>query len=153
MMAPATIVESALAAGDEGLTFLGGEPVDQVEAVAGLARLAHESGLGVICFTGYTIEAVRSSHGGSELLRHVDLLIDGPYVAANSDTNRALVGSTNQRFVHLTDRYADYESERAPNRLDLRILPTGEVSIAGFVTTPRLVELADALEARRTLKP
>ncbi|MGM7666082.1 4Fe-4S single cluster domain-containing protein [Microbacterium sp. A93] len=152
LTSPAIVIESALAAGDEGLTLLGGEPLDQVEAVTNLARLAQDAGLGVICFTGYTMETIVASLPGKDLLRYVDLLIDGPYLAGAAEAERALVGSTNQRFIHLTDRYADYEPERTADQVELRILPTGEVSMAGFVTTQRLAELASALGARRSLK-
>jgi len=75
-------VVDACDAGDEGLTLLGGEPLDQLDAVTALAGTAQAAGLGVICFTGYTMETVRARAGGELLLRHVDLLVDGPYVAA-----------------------------------------------------------------------
>lgn len=151
LMTPSGIVEGAVAAGDEGLTLLGGEPLDQIEAVADLARLAQEAGLGVICFTGYVYDDISKVSNGGRLLRHVDLLIDGPYVAGSPETKRAMVGSSNQRFIHLTDRYADYEPERTPDKVELRILSTGEVSMVGFATTDRLNELANALGVRRSL--
>jgi anaerobic ribonucleoside-triphosphate reductase activating protein len=106
----------------------------------------------VICFTGYTVETVRDMPHGRDLLRHVDLLIDGSYVADTPDVDRALVGSTNQRFIHFSDRYADYDPARIPDRVDLRILPNGEVSIAGFLTAERVVELVNALGARRSMR-
>jgi anaerobic ribonucleoside-triphosphate reductase activating protein len=152
LVAPQMIIDEAIAAGDEGLTLLGGEPLDQAEAIARLARPAQEAGLGVICFTGYTVETVRDMPHGKDLLRHVDLLIDGSYVADTPDVDRALVGSTNQRFIHFSDRYADYDPARIPDRVDLRILPNGEVSIAGFLTAERVVELANALGARRSMR-
>lgn len=153
LVAPQQIVEDALAAGDEGLTFLGGEPLDQGEAIAELARLAQEADLGVICFSGYAVQTIRESTHGEELLRHVDLLVDGPYVADSPDMDRALVGSTNQRFHHLTNRYSGYEPARTPDRIDLRILPSGEVSVAGFLTTERVMDLAKGIGTRRSMKP
>lgn len=151
LMAPSQIIEGAVAAGDEGLTLLGGEPLDQIAAVTDLARLANDAGLGVICFTGYTLAGISASRSGENLLRHVDLLIDGPYVAGSPETERAMVGSSNQRFIHLTDRYGDYKPERTPDRVELRILPTGEITMAGFATTDRLGELANAVHARRSM--
>lgn len=151
LTAPSTIIAAAVDAGDEGLTLLGGEPLDQVEAMTDLARRAQQAGLGVICFTGYAHDIIAATSIGERLLRHVDLLIDGPYVAGSPETERAMVGSSNQRFIHLTDRYSDYTPERTPDKVELRILPTGETSIAGFVTTERLAELAIALDTRRSL--
>lgn len=151
LMEPAAIIAAALEAGDEGLTLLGGEPLDQVHAVTELSRLAQEAKLGVICFSGYSFDDIVTKSSGERLLRHVDLLVDGPYVAGSPDMARALVGSTNQRFIHLSDRYAGYEPERMPDKIELRILPTGEVSMAGFATTERLAELASAMDSRRSL--
>jgi hypothetical protein len=56
------------------------------------------------------------------------------------------------RCIHFSDRYADYDPARIPDRVDLRILPNGEVSIAGFLTAERVVELANALGARRSMR-
>jgi len=145
---PAQIVEDAVRANVEGITVLGGEPFDQPLAIASLAREAAAAGLGVICFTGYTIESLRSREP-SNLLRHVDLLVDGPFLADAPDTKRALVGSTNQRFIHLSDRYADYKPDGAPNRLELRIQPSGHTEVAGFLSSDGLVRLAEILIARR----
>lgn len=149
---PSAIVESAREAGDEGVTLLGGEPVDQIDAVGELARLAQDAGLGVICFTGYTIDQVLARPDGDALLRHVDLLVDGRYIEAMPEQVRALVGSSNQRFIHLTGRYSDYDPEVVPDRVDVRILPTGEVSIAGFLTADGVGKLASAVHARRIFK-
>lgn len=149
LMDVARIVAGAIEAGDEGITLLGGEPLDQGWAASELAREAQLAGLGVICFTGYTLETVESTSFGQRLLEHVDLLVDGPYVASTPDADRALVGSTNQRFIHITNRYADYEPRVALDRLDLRILPSGEVSVAGFATSAGVGALAAALSARR----
>lgn len=147
---PSVIVREAEEHGVEGLTLLGGEPFDQAEVLAVLAARAHERGLGVVCFTGFTAAEAAGKPGGRALLENVDLLVDGPYVAAQPERSRALVGSTNQRFIHLTERYRDYEPERVPNRVDLRIGPDGEVAIAGFLTTEGLGELAALLETRRS---
>lgn len=145
---PAQIVEDAVRANVEGITVLGGEPFDQPLAIASLAREAAAAGLGVICFTGYTIESLRSREP-SNLLRHVDLLVDGPFLADAPDTKRALVGSTNQRFIHLSDRYTDYKPDGAANRLELRIQPSGHTEVAGFLSSGGLAALADILITRR----
>lgn len=145
---PAQIVEAAIAANVEGLTILGGEPFDQPFATASLARKAASAGLGVVCFTGYTIESLQS-RGFENLLEHIDLLVDGPFIAALPDTERALVGSTNQRFIHLSERYTDYRPERVGNRLELRIQPSGQTDVAGFLSGGDLDLLAGLLGARR----
>ncbi len=143
------IVASAVAAGDEGLTFIGGEPFDQAPAAAALARVASEQGLGVICFTGYEYETlVARSADARSLIEHIDLLVDGPYIADRAERSRPLVGSTNQRFIHLTERYrTSIESTR--NRIEVRLAITGQVDVAGFTDAPGVASLQRTLGRRR----
>lgn len=150
--APDGIVAGARAAGDEGLTLLGGEPFDQAEALAELASLARRNGLGVICFTGFTMEEAGRKPGGAELMAQVDLLVDGPYVADRPETERALVGSSNQRFIHLTERYRGYDPQRTRNRIELRISSRGETDVAGFLTDDGLAELSNSTGAARVFR-
>ena len=143
------IVQGALAASDEGITLLGGEPFDQPEACAHLAREAQNAGLGVICFTGYAHDDLVRRDEANLLLAHVDLLVDGPYVAELPENERALVGSTNQRFIPLTSRYRDYRAEKERNRIELRIAPGGSIDVAGFLDRVELDTLTASLGTRR----
>lgn len=88
-----------------GVTFSGGEPFAQAQALAELARRIHARGQTVVCFTGYTLEVLRrwSKPDIAALLAEVDLLIDGPYLA-DQPSDHPLIGSANQRLHFLTDR-------------------------------------------------
>lgn len=92
----------------EGLTLVGGEPFAQAAGAALLARAARGLGLSVVVFTGYLREELdgRGDPGTAALLAATDLLVDGPYDPALPERARRWVGSTNQRFHHLTGRYA-----------------------------------------------
>ncbi len=92
--------------GVEGITFSGGEPFQQAEALAELAQRCKECGFNIVVFTGYTIKYLRSDRapsGTDELLRHVDLLIDGSYTATLRTEEMPLRGSSNQRLVPLSE--------------------------------------------------
>lgn len=144
------IVDDAVAAGVEGLTLIGGEPFDQAAAGSALALAAKAHGLGVIAFTGYEFESLQKRDADARaLLDSTDLLVDGPYLADSPETKRALVGSSNQRFIHLTDRYAAYRPELTANRIDVRILADGSMDIAGFLDTEDLKALAASTASRR----
>jgi anaerobic ribonucleoside-triphosphate reductase activating protein len=133
----------------EGATFLGGEPFAQAEPLAHIGAELKKSGLSVITFTGYTIEEIRESPrpGWAELLNVTDLLIDGPFVRELADTSRPWVGSSNQRYHFLTPRYRHIEKNIAdiPNRLEVRILPNGMVSINGLIATDDLKKYISSL--------
>lgn len=101
--------------GIEGVTLLGGEPFAQAAALALLALRVRAAGLGVITFSGYTLEELRASHdpGVAALLGETDLLVDGRYDRALRSQARRFIGSANQRVHALGPRYAALASEEA----------------------------------------
>ena len=125
----------------EGITCLGGEPFLQAAALAEIAAFARENDLGVFCFTGYTLAELRASEDPAvaALLGQVDLLADGAYIAAERDFSRPWLGSKNQRFHYLTDRYRPEQLARERNRVEVRIRPDGSVTINGMADFPALL--------------
>lgn len=101
---------AALIAGDaetEGITISGGEPMLQAAALAALVReIRKVRDFGVIVYTGCLYEALVADPAVQDFLQEIDLLIDGAYVKALDD-DRGLRGSSNQRAIALTARYAD----------------------------------------------
>ena len=91
----------------EGVTLLGGEPLLQARGLAPVARFAHDLGLTVMIFTGYTLDECRRDPlpGVADLLAATDVLVDGAYLRDRPERIRNWVGSTNQRFHYLTDAY------------------------------------------------
>lgn len=86
----------------DGVTFSGGEPFCQAEALAYLGRQIKALGLDVVTYTGYTFEKLLSkrdkNHWG-ELLETTDFLIDGRFILAQKDWNIRFRGSSNQRYI------------------------------------------------------
>ncbi|WP_051366077.1 4Fe-4S single cluster domain-containing protein [Hamadaea tsunoensis] len=128
-----------------GLTFSGGEPMLQAEALAAVARHARRTrDVDVVCFTGFTLERLRTrppSPGVADLLGEVDVLIDGVYVAARDD-GRGLRGSTNQRIHRLTGRLSGFDFEGAHRQAELHI-SGGEVLMVGVPPRGLLPALDD----------
>ena len=85
----------------EGLTLSGGDPFLQGEDCATLARLAHERGLNVWTYTGYTYEALLEggAPGHMALLAETDVLVDGPFVRSLKSYAAKFRGSSNQRLI------------------------------------------------------
>ena len=92
----------------EGVTFLGGEPFEQAEALGIIAKAVKETGLGVLCFTGGLFEELQLIDKNKTLLENIDLLIDGAFEADKIDYSRPWCGSSNQRYHFLTNRYNEY---------------------------------------------
>lgn len=82
-----------------GITLTGGEPLLQIPAALELAKAAKSFGLDVWCYTGYTLEEIPPA--ASELLKNIDVLVDGEYVEELRDLELAFRGSKNQRIIHL----------------------------------------------------
>jgi anaerobic ribonucleoside-triphosphate reductase activating protein len=126
----------------EGITLLGGEPLEQLPAVAALCEGAAARGLGVLVFTGLRLEEARARPGFHALWQHVDTLVDGRYEAAKpepsaADGGRRFIGSDNQRLHHRTDRYRDRALWHGPPRIEVRVHDDGGVSIHGEPGTLR----------------
>lgn len=85
----------------DGLTLSGGDPFCQAAECADLARLAHEKGLNVWTYTGYTYERLLEGDlpGALELLEQTDVLVDGPFLLAEKSYEALFRGSTNQRLI------------------------------------------------------
>ena len=93
------IIESKNKYDIEGVTFLGGEPTLQKE-LAILAKKIKELNLGVILFTGYNLSEI-----DYEIIKYCDLIVDGEFDVLKIDTNRNMIGSTNQTINLINDRY------------------------------------------------
>lgn len=119
--------------GIEGVTVLGGEPLQQLPAVAALARHCAAAGRGVIVFTGYTPDEARARPGFSALWSALDTLVAGPYDARRPEPahGRAVVGSHNQVLLHRTERYADPAHWQGPRRVEAHIDLDGSVRLVG----------------------
>ncbi len=92
-----------------GVTFSGGDPMFQPEAVAELAERLRADGYDITVFTGFTFEAILAmGHPGQlRLLRATDILIDGPFVMAKKNRLLRFRGSSNQRILDVSASLAE----------------------------------------------
>ena len=94
-----------------GVTFSGGEPFAQASGFARLAKLLKAQGYEVASYSGYTFEALL--HGTpeqQELLRCIDILIDGPFLRDEKSLELAFRGSRNQRILDVPKSLAAKEA-------------------------------------------
>lgn len=117
----------------EGITLLGGEPLDQYDDVLALLRLCKTSALSVMLFTGYETAEMQQA-GRSAIFEYVDILISGPYQKDKRTLNAQWIGSTNQVIHFLSDRYRPYQRKDA-NYVEIEIEETGGLTILGFPDT------------------
>lgn len=88
----------------DGVTFSGGEPFSQAEALTELARKIHAmGGLDIVTYTGYTFEQLLAGSGENPawrtLLEETDILIDGLFIESQKSYEVRFRGSANQRYL------------------------------------------------------
>ena len=86
-----------------GVTFSGGDPMMQVEALAELAKYVHEKGMNVWCYTGFKYEdLLKMAETNSrylDALKNIDMLVDGKFVLNLKSFDVPFRGSSNQRII------------------------------------------------------
>ncbi|WP_438335151.1 anaerobic ribonucleoside-triphosphate reductase activating protein [Clostridium cochlearium] len=86
-----------------GVTFSGGEPLEQAENLAELALMIKKDDLNIWCYTGYEFEYILSNmdkiNGWKILIENIDILVDGTFQQDKIEPNLKYKGSYNQRII------------------------------------------------------
>lgn len=135
-----SIIEMAILQGDEGLTILGGEPLQQPHAVLELIKRARAKDLGVFLYTGYELEELEGA--SLECFEQSDIVVSGRYVDELRDTNLRWRGSSNQKVTFPTSRYEDYNFIE-DNEVQVTLNEDGTLSILGYPDKELLDQLLD----------
>lgn len=119
----------------DGVTFSGGEPFAQADALAALGEQVQEAGLSVVTFTGFSYDQILKKKRSSwqHLLSVTDLLIAGPYIPDLS-CRKPLIGSSNQELIFLTGNRAcpPMDSEENTGEIEVTVSRDGNISTTGF---------------------
>ena len=85
----------------KGITLSGGDPFYQAAGAKEIAKYAHEIGLNVWAYTGFNYEELLKENDPDkiELLKNIDVLVDGRFILAKKSLNCKFRGSTNQRVI------------------------------------------------------
>lgn len=99
-MSTEEILKIVLADPFADVTFSGGDPMFQPE---GFAQLAHDikqrSRKNIWCYTGYTFEDLLCNQKQAQLLKYIDVLVDGKFEEKLRDEELCFRGSSNQRLI------------------------------------------------------
>lgn len=88
----------------KGITLSGGEPFLQPKALEEIAMESKKIGFDVWAYTGFTLEQLISENNPSNkenfnLLKNIDVLVDGKFIESKRDINLKFRGSSNQRVI------------------------------------------------------
>ncbi len=111
----------------QGVTFSGGEPFSQAEALAELAAEIKKRNLHIMTYSGYTYEELQNGiaegkAGWQSLLQQTDILVDGRFILEQRSLNLLFRGSKNQRLIDVKKSLEQGEA----------VLWNGEAEIAKY---------------------
>lgn len=85
-----------------GVSILGGEPMQQImddSLLKLLRRIKEETNKEIWLWSGYTFDAIINNPERKEILKQIDVLVDGPYLKEKRNLNLKYRGSENQRVI------------------------------------------------------
>lgn len=88
-----------LLSSENDITFSGGDPMYQAAEFAEVAKqVKQQSNKNIWCYTGFLFE--QCLHGERyELLKNIDVLVDGPFIERLKSDKLLFRGSANQRLI------------------------------------------------------
>ena len=118
-----TALEPGRLGSDVGVTVVGGEPFEQDDLGALCAAIASRwprvpGYPRLIVYTGYTLAQLRLNANTLKALAHIDVLVDGPFIAALASPDLGYRGSSNQRVWNLTAARAGAPPVSTPRSLE-----------------------------------
>ena len=94
-----------------GLTLSGGDPLkkENIPELTRLVKLAKEKfpQKDIWCWTGYEYEEVMNRSDTQEIIKYIDVLVDGEYIKSQHDITLKWRGSRNQRVIDLKETLRD----------------------------------------------
>ncbi len=87
----------------KSVTFSGGDPLEQPEAVAEFVEKLKEKGYHVLIYTGYTYEQVLADEKRRKAVEKSDLLVDGLFILRLRSLGCNFRGSSNQRIIDVQE--------------------------------------------------
>ena len=87
----------------KGVTFSGGDPIEQADSFSYMAKVFKNSNLNILWYTVYTfeelLEAMKIDTSLRDFLNNIDVLVDGKFEINNKKEGLKYKGSSNQRII------------------------------------------------------
>ena len=126
--------------GDEGVTLLGGEPLEQSDAIFVLLNRINDLGLSIFLYSGFEENELNEKQ--RSCVEISDIVVLGRYVEELRDTTLRWRGSSNQSLHFPSNRYADMEFEEQ-NEVEVRLDEDGTIQIIGYPDIDFVSEFMD----------
>ena len=127
----------------EGITLLGGEPLQQSPQILELIKLQKKSGRTIMLYSGYEKEELDEIQ--AKCVDLSDLVILGRYREDLRNTSLRWRGSENQVLYSPTGRYDVKSIMDGDNEVSVHIVEQGQISIHGYPDDDVLSNLLDEI--------
>jgi len=128
---------------NEGITLLGGEPLQQSEEVLELIKLQKAAGRTVMLYSGYEPEELDSVQ--QECVDNSDIVILGRYKEELRNTKLRWRGSENQVLYSPTGRYTVEDFPDGETEISVHIDADGKLLITGYPDLEFMMEIMDKI--------
>lgn len=89
----------------DGITFSGGDPFYNPEEFLPLIKAIKErTNMNIWCYTGYTLEELMEMEICRDILKYIDVLVDGKFMEDLYSPYLEFRGSSNQRIIKLKEQ-------------------------------------------------
>lgn len=116
----------------EGITLLGGEPLDQCVEIAELISRTKQLGKTVVLFTGYSRKELNKPEQ-KRAWAMSDLVVSGRYVYSKRSLYLQFRGSTNQRVYRHKGKYEHYALSDGQTMAVFEVDGNGTLTARGFI--------------------
>ena len=124
------LLEKILVANTEGVTFLGGEPLEQAENLFPLLSDLKMAGKTIFLYSGFELEELNELQ--KSCLDLADIAVLGRYDEQLRDTSLRWRGSSNQVVQFLSSRYSESDMNGEASEFEVHIDSEGKYTIIGY---------------------
>ncbi|SBT18539.1 anaerobic ribonucleotide reductase-activating protein [Marinomonas gallaica] len=127
------LLEAILATeGIQGVTLLGGEPLEQqINLVWLLGNIREKSDLTIFVFTGYEVDEIERLGAYDDLQKLCDMIAIGRYRQSYRNVDQQWIGSSNQTVMYPNGSREKEQSQKM-NQVEIIIDDNASLSITGF---------------------
>lgn len=114
----------------DGVTILGGEPLEQSDNLLWLLNQLKKSDIHIMLYTGYEMNEISSEKKYQEICNMADILIPGRYHENERDIYLKWRGSRNQKIISKDD--CVIKEEDSTNEIEIIIDENGKLCCLGY---------------------
>ncbi|MDA7846093.1 radical SAM protein [Euryarchaeota archaeon] len=124
-----SLIERVKQVGDEGITLMGGEPLQQAPMILELIKKAGIEDLSIMLYSGYEEKELNPIQ--TKCVELSDIVILGRYIEHLRDTSLRWRGSSNQVVRYPTERHRSVSSIEE-NNVEIHMDENGKLKILGY---------------------